>query len=151
MKRMRRRRELRKWEWKFEMKMKTTNLRSSTEHRNIFFTIRLTGKRLWLQKRRSREKSSTCCGWPGLKIPLLSICQLKCVFYPGFVLSWSLSLCPASTKRLARASSRTIISCLLSEQWALSSTALEGFSMAFSWTGSKHSRKHSQKHSHGQA
>ena len=50
--------------------MKTTNSRSSTEHRNILFTIRLTGKRLWLQKRRSREKSSTCCGWPGLKMPL---------------------------------------------------------------------------------
>ena len=60
--------------------MKTTNSRSSTEHRNILFTIRLTGKRLWLQKRCSREKSSTCCGWPGLKPPFFNFFYFKCVF-----------------------------------------------------------------------
>ena len=149
MKRMRRRRELRKWKWKFEMKMKTTNWCSSRGHRNIFLQSGWRGS-VCDSKRGAQEKRVLhAVGDQVSKSPFLSISYLKCVSYPGFAPSWSLSQCPASTKRSAKALSRTIISCLLLERSALSSTALEGFSMAFSWTGSKHSRKHSQKHSHG--
>ena len=148
MKRMRRRRELRKWEWKIEMKMKTTNSRvaQSTE---IFFLQSGWRGSVCDSKRGAQEKRVLhAVGDQVSNPPFFKFLFQMCL--PGSVPSWSLSLCPASTKRSAKASSRMIISCLLSERWALSSTALEGFSMAFSWTGSKHSRKHSQKHSQRQ-
>ena len=49
--------------------------------------------------------------------------------------SWSPNQCLASTKLLARVSLPTITFSLLLEPLAVSSTALEGFSMESSWTG----------------
>ena len=97
--------------------------------------IRWTERLMWPQKRRSRERSSICFGWPGLKTFLSQWIQKYYEILLGFVLSWSLNQCPGSTKLLAKASSRTITFSLLLEPSAASSTALEGSSMESSWTG----------------
>ena len=97
--------------------------------------IRWTERHMWPQKKRLRERSSICFGWPGLKTFLSQWIQKYYEILLGFVPSWSLNQCPGSTKLLAKVSSRTITFSLLLEPSAASSTALEGSSMESSWTG----------------